>query len=123
MVFDLEGSRFTGTITKYTPTTRFAYEEPWPIPQHPKSMTEEMTAWFTAIGVSSADVHRDLSLLDPIRTEFLLTNGSRDSLAIQIITSTRRSSTAWDRFFKDMVTSTAPIWDRLAAHLNEKAPS
>jgi len=122
VTFDLDGIKSTGTITEYTPTTRFAYEVPWPVPPHPENMTDEMTAWFAAFGISPAEACRDLSHFDPIRTEFLLTNTTRDTCIVQIITIAPRNSTAWeDQFFIDMVSSTAPIGDGPPALLKEMA--
>jgi hypothetical protein len=65
-------------------------------------------------------VHEDLSLVAPIATEFLIEAASGGSCVVRIVTSSYGSGADWENeFFTEMVASTIPIWDKLAAHFTE----
>lgn len=120
MTFDLGGFTSTGTITGYTPCKRFAYEEPWPIADRADDIPEEMIEWFDSIGVSLPEVYEGLSQVTPIATEFLIEAASGGSCVVRIVTSAYGSGADWENeFFAEMVASTIPILDRLAAHFTE----
>ena len=118
--FDLGGFTSTGVVTDYTPNVRFAYEEPWPIADHVEAMPASMVEWFNAIGVPLSEVHRDLSSVTPIATEFLIHSGSGGSCVIRVVTSAYGSGADWENeFFTEMVAGWGTILDNLATHLNK----
>ncbi|MEA4945388.1 MAG: SRPBCC domain-containing protein [Propionicimonas sp.] len=115
--FDLGEITSTGTVTDHTPTRRFAYQEPWPIADRADEVPAGMLAWFDRIGVPLSEVYDDLRLVTPIATEFLIEATSGGSCVIRIVTSAYGSGADWENeFFAEMVASTIPIWDGLAAH-------
>ena len=91
-----------GIVTDYTPTTRFAYAEPWPTADH----------------MPTAD--HDLSSLTPIATEFLIESASGGSCVIRVVTSAYGSGADWENeFFAEMIAGVIPLLDNLARHFNE----
>ena len=57
--FDLGEVRSTGVVTDYTPSVRFAYEEPWPIADQAEDVPAAMVEWFDSIGVPLEKVYDD----------------------------------------------------------------
>ena len=93
-----------GIVTDYTPTTRFAYAEPWPVADH----------------MPTAD--HDLSSLTPIATEFLIESASGGSCVIRVVTSAYGSGADWENeFFAEMVAGWGEMLDNLATHFSEAA--
>lgn len=93
-----------GIITDYTPTTRFAYAEPWPTADH----------------MVTADL--DLSSLTPIATEFLVEAASGGSCVIRVVSSAYGSGAEWENeFFAEMVEGWIELLDKLAKHLEAAA--
>lgn len=124
VAFDLDEVTSTGVVTGYTPHARFAYEEAWPIAERPEDVEPEMAEWLASIGVPLSEVCEGLPLVTPIATEFLVEAESGGSCVIRIVTSAYGSGADWENeFFTEMVASTVPIWDRLAAHLATVASS
>lgn len=120
VTFDIDGFTTTGVVTDYTPDRRFAYEEPWPIADRAEDVPREMTDWFDGRGVSLREVYDGLSRTTPIATEFLIEAASGGSCIVRIVTSAYSSGADWENeFFAEMVASTIPIWDRLAARITE----
>lgn len=120
--FDLGDFTSTGVITDYTPNARFAHEEPWPIADRVEDLPPRMVEWFASIGVALSTVHEDLALSSPIATEFLVEATSGGSCVIRIVTSAYGTGADWENeFFAEMVASTIPIYDNLAAHLTAAA--
>ena len=117
---DLGEFTSTGVVTHYTPNVRFAYEEPWPIADRVEDVPAEMVAWFDSIGVPLSDVHRDLSSLPPIATEFLVESASGGSSVIRVVTSAYGTGADWENeFFTEMVAGVIAYLDNLAAHLDD----
>jgi uncharacterized protein YndB with AHSA1/START domain len=118
--FDLGGFRSTGVVTDYTPNHRFAYEEPWPISTG-EPIPAEMAEWFNTIGVPLSEVHRGLSSVTPITTEFLIESASGGSCVIRVVASAYGSGADWENeFFTEMVAGWVAMLDNLATHLNAK---
>jgi uncharacterized protein YndB with AHSA1/START domain len=93
-----------GIVTDYTPPSRFAYAEPWPIADH----------------MPTAD--HDLSSLTPIATEFLIESASGGSSVIRVVSSAYGSGADWENeFFADMVEGWVELLDKLAAYFTEAA--
>jgi uncharacterized protein YndB with AHSA1/START domain len=93
-----------GIVTDYTPPTRFAYAEPWPIAGH----------------MPTADA--DLSSLTPIATEFLVESASGGSCVIRVVMGAYGSGADWENeFFDDMIEGVIPLLDNLATHLDKAA--
>ena len=116
--FDLGGFISTGVVTDYTPNRRFAYEEPWPIADQVEALPATMVDWFNAIGVPLSEVYRDLALVTPIATEFLIESASGGTCVIRVVTSAYGSGADWEHeFFAEMVAGWAAILDNLATHL------
>ena len=116
--FDLGEVRSTGVVTDYTPNHRFAYEEPWPITTE-APIPAEMAEWFNTIGVPLSEVHRGLSSVTPIATEFLIESASGGSCVIRVVTSAYGNGADWENeFFAEMVAGWGAILDNLAKHLN-----
>ncbi|WP_350348906.1 SRPBCC domain-containing protein [Agromyces sp. G08B096] len=114
--FDLGEMNSTGVVTDYSPNTRFAYDEPWPIAERPEDVAPDMAEWFASIGVPLAEVCDGLDAVSPIATEFLVESASGGSCVIRVVTSAYGSGADWEReFFAEMAESLAPILDRLAA--------
>jgi uncharacterized protein YndB with AHSA1/START domain len=91
-----------GIVTDYTPTTRFAYAEPWPIADH----------------MPTAD--HDTSSLSPIATEFLVEAASGGSCVIRVVSGAYGSGAEWENeFFAEMVAGWVELLDNLAKHLEE----
>jgi uncharacterized protein YndB with AHSA1/START domain len=110
--FDLGGFQSTGVVTDYTPNLRFAYEEPWP-------MTEAMRDWVATV-VDHELTDRDLSLVTPIATEFLIESASGGSCVIRVVSSAYGSGADWENeFFAEMITGWDALLDNLATHFNE----
>lgn len=119
VTFDLGELTLAGTVTAYTPNTRFAYEEPWPIPERAEDLPAEMAAWFDSIGVPLAEVYDGLRSVTPIATEFLIQAASGGTCVIRVVTSAYGAGADWENeFFTEMVASLAPMLDNLATHLN-----
>lgn len=117
--FDLGEFISTGVVTDYTPNLRFAYEEPWPIPDRPEDVPPRMLEWFDRIGVPLSEVYEGLPLPTPVATEFLIEAASGGTCVVRIVTSAYGSGADWENeFFTEMVGSTVPIWDGLAAHFS-----
>lgn len=121
--FDLGEFVSTGTVTDYAPHTRFAYEEPWPVPERTEDIPPGMLEWFARLGVPLSRVREDLSRATPVATEFFIQTASGGSCVVRVVTSAYGSGADWEHeFFSEMVASTAPIWDRLAARFAEAVP-
>ncbi len=102
--FDVGGFWSHGIITDYSPTTRFAYAEPWPIAEH----------------MPTAKV--DLSSLTPIATEFLVESASGGSSVIRVVSSAYGTGADWeDEFFADMIEGWAALLDNLSMHFMQAA--
>ena len=90
-----------GIVTDYTPTTRFAYAEPWPMADHMPT------------------AQHDLSSLTPIATEFLVESASGGSCVIRVVTSAYGSGADWENeFFAEMIDGVVPLLDNLAMYLS-----
>ena len=114
--FDLGGFRSTGVVTDYTPNRRFAYEEPWPMPD------EEMPRLVggSTVGQSRSRRSDDLSSVTPIATEFLIESASGGSCVIRIVSSAYGSGADWENeFFAEMIAGWGALLDNLTAHVNE----
>jgi uncharacterized protein YndB with AHSA1/START domain len=118
--FDLGGFTSTGVVTDYTPNHRFAYQEPWPIADQPEDVPAEMVEWFDAAGVPLSQVHRDLSSVTPIATEFLIESSSGGSCVIRVVSSAYGSGADWEHeFWAEMVDGWSALLDNLVVHLHE----
>jgi uncharacterized protein YndB with AHSA1/START domain len=118
--FDLGDFRSTGVITHYTPNHRFAYEEPWPIPEQVEAVPAAMVEWFEGIGVPLSKVYDDLSSVSPIATEFLIESASGGSCVIRVVTSAYGNGSDWENeFFAEMAAGWGAVLDNLATHVNE----
>ncbi|GAA1723788.1 SRPBCC domain-containing protein [Aeromicrobium alkaliterrae] len=118
VAFVMDDFTSTGVVTDYTPHTRFAYEEPWPIAAREEDVPAGMRAWFDSIGVSLARVHADLASVSPIATEYLVEAESGGSCVVRVVTSAYGSGADWENeFFDQMAASLIPILDHLATHL------
>lgn len=118
--FDLGEFISIGVVTGYTPNHRFAYEEPWPIAEQIEDVPAQMVEWFDSIDVPLSQVHRDLSSVTPIATEFLIESASGGSCVIRIVSSAYGSGADWENeFFTEMVDGWGALLDNLATHLNE----
>ena len=118
--FDLGAFTSTGVVTDYTPNHRFAYEEPWPIADEAEDIPAEMVEWFDKLGVPLSEVHRGLSSVTPLATEFLVEAVSGGSCVIRVVTSSYGSGADWENeFFADMVAGWAEILDNLATHFDD----
>ena len=105
-------------MTDYTPTHRFAYEEPWPIADEDEDIPAGMVDWFESIGVSLSQVRNDLASTTPLATEFLVESASGGSCVIRVVTSAYGSGADWENeFFDQMMADVIPIFDNLAKHL------
>jgi uncharacterized protein YndB with AHSA1/START domain len=86
-----------GIVTDYSPPTRFAYAEPWPVEARMPT------------------AHVDLTSLSPIATEFLVEAASGGSCVIRVVSSAYGSGADWEtEFFADMVEGWSALIDRLA---------
>lgn len=102
--FDVGGFWSHGIVTDYTPTSRFAYAEPWP----------------SEPGMPAAD--HDLSTVTPIATEFLIESASGGSCVIRVVSSAYGSGADWEHeFFAEMVEGWAALLDNLATHFDQAA--
>lgn len=120
---DLGEFTSSGTVTAYALHHRFAYEEPWPVAERAEDVPPGMIEWFDRVGVPLSQVQEDLTHATPVATEFLIEAASGDSCVVRIVTSAYGSGADWENeFFSQMVASTAPIWDRLAAHFGTAVP-
>ena len=100
-----------GIVTDYTPTSRFAYADSWP-------MNEEMREWVAGVADHEVTDH-DLSSLTPIATEFLVESASGGTCVIRIVMSAYGSGADWENeFFAEMIAGVIPMLDNLATHLN-----
>ncbi|MFB2599648.1 SRPBCC domain-containing protein [Herbiconiux sp. P17] len=114
--FDLGDFTSRGVVTDYTPNTRFAYEEPWPIAERPEDLAPEMAEWFESIGVPLSQVYETLARVTPIATEFLVEAESGGSSVLRVVTSAYGTGAEWENeFFDQMAESFAPLLDALAA--------
>ena len=83
--FDVGAFWSHGIVTDYTPTSRFAYAEPWPTTDH------------------------DLSSVTPIATEFLIESASGGKCVIRVVTSAYGSGADWENeFFAEMIADVDP---------------
>lgn len=115
--FDFGDSMPPGRVIAYEPETRFGYEEPWPIADRAEDIGPEMTDWFARRGIPLAQVYEDLRQASPIATEFIVEARSGGTCVVRIVTSAYGSGADWENeFFAEMVETTRPIWDALAAH-------
>lgn len=120
--FDLGGFQLHGVVTDYAPNRRFAYEEPWPIADRAEDLPAEMAQWFEALGVPLSQVYQDLASASPIATEFLVEAASGGSCVIRVVTSAYGSGADWENeFFTQMIADVIPMFDNLAAYLDEAA--
>ena len=120
--FDLGGFTSTGVVTDYTPHRRFAYEEPWPIPDDVEAVPAEMVEWLETAGVTLSEVQRDLSSATPIATEFLVESVSGGSCVIRVVTSAYGSGAEWENeFLTEAFDGWGTILDNLATHFPEAA--
>jgi len=120
--FDLGGFTSTGVVTDYTPHRRFAYEEPWPIPDETEAAPAEMVEWLETAGVTLSDVQRDLSSATPIATEFLVESLSGGSCVIRVVTSAYGNGAEWENeFLTEAFAGWGDILDKLATHLTGAA--
>lgn len=115
--FDLGGFWSTGVVTDYTPSRRFAYEEPWPITD---PIAADMAEWFDTTGVALDQVYRDLPSVSPIATEFLIESESSGSCVLRVVSSSYGSGADWEHeFFAEMVAGWGDLLDNLAALLRK----
>ncbi|MFF2372574.1 SRPBCC domain-containing protein [Agromyces sp. NPDC058110] len=123
VVFDLGDATSVGTITDYSPGSRFAYEEPWPIAEQPEDLAPEMAQWFEGIGVGLPEVYAGLPLVTPIATEFLIEAESGGTCVVRVVTSAFGPGADWEHeFFDQMVESFGPLLDAFAARFAVGAP-
>ena len=102
--FDVGGFWSHGIVTDYTPMTRFAYAEPWPVADHMPTG------------------NHDLSSLTPIATEFLVESTSGGSSVIRVVTSAYGSGADWEtEFFAEMIAGVIPLLDGLVTHFAQAA--
>jgi uncharacterized protein YndB with AHSA1/START domain len=119
---DLGGFHSVGVITDYAPPDRFAYEEPWPLGTKVETIPADMVQWFGTIGVSMADVARDLPSITPLATEFLVEAKSGGSCVIRVVSSSFGTGSDWENeFFAEMVNGWSELLDKLATYLNKAA--
>lgn len=109
--FDHGGFRSTGVVTDYTPSHRFAYEEPWP-------MTEEMREW--VVDTAGHEVtDEELASISPIATEFLIEAASAGSCILRVVSSSYGSGADWENeYFAEMVAG----WGEIPFGPDEQAP-
>lgn len=120
--FDLGEFTSTGRITEYTPGTRFAFEEPWPIATRPEDIPPVMREWFGSIGVPLSQVYEGLAAVTPIATEFLIEAASGGTCVVRLVTSAYGSGADWENeFWAEMIASSAPFHDALADRLTVAA--
>jgi uncharacterized protein YndB with AHSA1/START domain len=120
--FDLGEFVSIGVVTDYTPTHRFAYEEPWPIADQIDDVPVEMVEWFRSIDVPLSRVYRDLSAVTPIATEFLIESNSGGTCVIRIASSAYGNGADWENeFFAEMVDGWGALLDNLAVQLDQAA--
>ena len=118
--FDLGGFTSTGVITDYTSNQRFAYEEPWPLPDRAEDIPAEMVTWFESIGVTLADVFRDLPSITPLATEFLVESASGGTCVIRVVSSSYGTGADWENeFFAEMAAGWNEMLNNLAAHFEK----
>lgn len=117
--FDLGEMRSTGVVTAYDPPHRFAYDEPWPVPEREEDVPARMVEWLASIGLTVAEVHDALRSITPIATEFLVESAAGGSSTVRVVTSAYGPGADWEReFFAEMVDGWSEMLDLLAAHLN-----
>lgn len=120
--FDFGAFTLDGTVTAYDPGRRFAYEEPWPIAERAEDVSPEMVEWFSRRRVPLERVYEDLAHATPIATEFVIEARSGGSCVVRIVTSAYGAGADWENeFFAEMVETTRPIWDGLAAYFARAA--
>ena len=121
VTFDLGGDTLRGVVTDYSPTRRFAYEEPWPVAERPEDVPAGMVAWFESIGVPLSRVHDDLPSTRPIASEYVVEASSGGSCVVRVVTSAFASGADWEEeFFTQMAASLVPMLDNLATYLDRK---
>lgn len=109
--FDHGGLRSTGVVTDYTPNTRFAYEEPWP-------MTEEMRQW-VADTAEHQVTDEELASISPIATEFLIEAASGGSCILRVVSSSYGTGADWENeYFAEMVAG----WGEIPFGPDEETP-
>ena len=120
VTFDLGDFTSTGVVTDYTPTRRFAYEEPWPIADRAEDLPEGMVEWFRTIGVPLSKVYDDRPSITPIATEFLIESASGGSCVLRVVSSSYGNGADWEHeFFTEMVAGWGDLLDRLTSRLHE----
>lgn len=108
--FDVGELASQGIVTDFTPMTRFAYVEPWP-------MTEEMRGWVASVaGRPPSD--EDMAAVTPIATEFLIESASGGSCVVRVVSSAYGRGADWENeFFAEMVNGWVAMLDNLVTHL------
>lgn len=109
--FDHGGLTSTGVVTDYTPSQRFAYEEPWP-------MTEEMRDW-VADTARHEVTDEELASISPVATELLIEAASGGSCILRVVSSSYGSGADWENeYFAEMVAG----WGEIPFGPDEQAP-
>lgn len=122
VAFDLGDFWSKGIVTDYSPTRRFAYEEPWPIAAG-APIPDSMVDWFDTIDTSTSAVHRDLTSVSPLATEFLIESASGGSCVIRVVSSSYGTGSDWENeFFAEMVDGWSALLDNLATHFDTPKP-
>ena len=122
VTFDLGDFQSTGVVTGYTPHQRFAYEEPWPLPERVEDIPAGMRDWFDSIGVPMSQIQQDRASLSPIATEFLIEAVSGGSCVIRVVASAYGNGADWENeFFTEMVDGWSQLLDNLPTYLQEVA--
>lgn len=117
--FDLGGDPMKGVVTDYTPNERFAYEEPWPIPDKVEDLPADMAEWFDSVGVPLSDVYEGLDAVSPIAAEFLIESASGGSCVIRVVMSAYGTGADWENeFWAEMIAGTVEIFDNLPTYFN-----
>ena len=109
--FDHGGFRSTGVVTDYTPSHRFAYEEPWP-------MTDEMREW-VADNAGHQVTEEELGSISPIAAEFLIEAASAGSCLLRVVSSSYGNGADWENeYFAEMVAG----WGEIPFGPDEQTP-
>ena len=103
VTFDLGNDYVShGVVTGYSPTTRFAYDEPWPVADHMPT------------------AHLDLSAVSPIATEFLVEAASGGTCVIRVVSSAYGAGADWEHeFWAEMIEGWGELLDGLVTHLTQ----
>lgn len=109
--FDHGGFDSTGVVTDYTPSQRFAYDEPWP-------MTDEMRQW-VANTAGHVVTDEELASISPIATEFLIEAASGGTCILRVVSSSFGSGANWENeYFAEMVAG----WGEIPFGPDEHSP-